>query len=197
MRVILAAAATLAVIMVSGCDINTGPARTARVECHCAGTPPAGMRDSTASAPPAETYHHRWHREPHHAAGYASWHGGSHAHYWRREYAELSVATYDYRSTSHSYYLNGGESGGTPDASAYAYAGAYGGGSAYAGAGTQDGGYSDRHGDGYRPVPHGWVDGYGRAHDGGDAGAPVQVDGPHRRDPWHGYDVDCPDDARH
>jgi hypothetical protein len=211
MRVILTAAAALAVIMVSGCDINTGPAKTAKVECNCAGTPPAGMRPSTAYAPPAEPYHHRWHRE-HHGTGTASWHGGgSHSYYWRREYAELSVATYDYHSTSHSYYMSGGDGGGSSGASAYAYAGAYSGGSAYAGAGAHGGdsydhhgdGHYDRHGDGYHAVPHGWVDGYGRGHDGGDAytGDPAHYethgDGPHRGDPWHGYDIDCPDDALH
>jgi hypothetical protein len=185
MRILLAAAATLAVVTVSGCDINTGPARQAKVECNCTGPAqmPAGMRPSTAyPPPPAEPYHHRWHRVSHDGYGTARWTGG-HNYYWRREYAETSVVTYDYHSTSHSYYTDGS------------------GGDAYAGGGSYTGG--DAHGGGYHVVAHGWVDGYGRAHDGGEAYTDAPVHGEthtsdhHRGDTWHGYDVDCPNDEYH
>jgi hypothetical protein len=192
MRVILAAAAALAAITVSGCDINTGPPKTAKVECNCTApaAPPAGMRGS--EPPPAEPYHHHSYRRPH-ESGYASWHGG-HSHYWRREYAETSVFTYDYHSGSSTYYA-GSHGGGSSGASAYAYAEAGG----YAGAGAYAGGGA--HGGGYRVVDRGWVDGYGRGHDGGaPAGAPAHYE-THgdrgRLHPWHGYDADCPDDPRH
>lgn len=175
MRVILAAAAALALFTVSGCDINTGPPKTAKVECNCATpAPPAGMRPSTAYAPPETPYRYRAHR---HGYGIARWSG--HSYYWRREYSEISVATYDYHSDSHSYTMAGG--GGSYGASAYAAAGAYAG--------------------GYHAVDHGWVDGYGRGHDGGaTAGTPVHYEtngrSGGRGDVWHGYDVDCPDGAR-
>jgi hypothetical protein len=193
MRVILAAAAALVAITVSGCDINTGPPKTAKVECNCAvpAAPPAEMRGSEAYPPPAAPYRYHGHRRPH-GTFYAGWHDG-HSHYWRREYAETSVFTYDYHSgsSSSSYYAGGGGSSG---ASAYAYAGAHAGGGAYAGGGAHGG-------DGYHVVDHGWVDGYGRGHDGGaTAGEPVHYEthGDHGRlHPWHGYDADCPDDHAH
>jgi len=165
MRVILAAAAALAALTVSGCDINTGP-KTAPVACNCAtpAPPPTGMRGSDDTTPPATAHHHR------HAHRYATSYGGGHAYYWRREYSEVSVQTYDYHSDSHSYAMGGGdEGGGSAGASAYASSGGA------------------------------WVDGYGRGHGGATAGTAVSGGDEHGRlKPWHGYDVDCPDKpARH
>lgn len=180
MRVILAAAAALAAMTVSGCDINTGPPKTAKVECNCAApaAPPEGMRPGTAYAPPVTHGHYRGYRHPH-EYGTAHWSG--HSHYWRREYSEVSVATYDYHSDSHSYTMGGG--GGSSGVSAYAYAAA-------------GGGYA---GGGYHAVDGGFVDGYGRGH-GATVGEPVHFethpDGHGRGDVWHGYDVDCPDPAQ-
>ncbi|MEI9995012.1 MAG: hypothetical protein WDM91_10490 [Rhizomicrobium sp.] len=106
MRVILAAAAALAVLTVSGCDINTGTPRTEKVTCNCAtpapAVPPAGARSGEAPRPQARVHHHRdWRAAP----------GHGYAYRWHREYAEVSVQTYDYHSDSHSYY-QGGERGG-------------------------------------------------------------------------------------
>lgn len=169
MRVILAAAAVLAALTVSSCDINTSP-RQAKVECNCPpAPPPAGMRPATT--PPASSHHHDRHRYAR-SGGYTHWSGG-HSYDWRKEYSEVSVVTYDYRSGSHAYEMEGGSSG----AYAYAESGAYTGSGAYAGA------------------QGGWVDGYGRGHGGATAGAPVHYDshGGARLKPWHGYDADCPD----
>ncbi|HXC54509.1 MAG TPA: hypothetical protein VNU97_04390 [Rhizomicrobium sp.] len=178
MRIILAAAAALAALTVSGCDIDTGPPKTAKVECNCAQPPqsaaalPPDMRGSTAYPPPAR--HYRWH-----GRRYA---GGVHGYYWRREYAELSVSTYDYHSDSHSYYQ--GDRGGSA-ASAYAYAGAaaYAGGASYGGAAVHGG------------------DGFTRVEGGATIGAPTHyethADDRARLHPWHGYDADCPDQDRH
>ena len=191
MRIILVAAA-IAALAVSGCDINTGPPKTAKVECNCAAPAPEGLRPSTAYAPPA--MHDRYRGYAHHS-GYGTARGGGHSHYWRREYSEVSVATYDYHSDSHSYVMGGGDSSGV-SAYAYAAAGGYGGGGAYAGGSEHGGG-------GYHVVDHGWVDGYGRGHDGGGAttGTPVHFEthsGGHGRGAvWHGYDVDCPDKPTH
>ncbi len=208
MRVILVTAAALAALTLSGCDINTTP-KTAKVECNCAAppAPPAGMRGGDYNPPPAEPYreHHRWHGGSHH--GYARWHGGEggHSYYWRREYSEMSVFTYDYHSDSHSYETGGGHGGGGASAYAYAAAGAYAGGGAYAGAGAHTGGgaYAGdaaHGGDGYHVVDHGWVDGYGRGHGGGaytsdPAHYETAPDDHARRSVWHGYDEDCPDPA--
>ncbi len=191
MRVILAAAAALAAMTVSGCDINTGPPKTAQAACNCTMPPPAGMRGSEAYPPPAQHDRYRGYRRPH-GSSYAGWHGG-HSHDWRREYAETSVFTYDYHSGSSSYDM-GSHGGGGASASAYAYAGA----GAYASGGAGGGVHG---GDGYHVVDRGWVDGYGRGHDGGaTAGEPVHYethDDHGRLHPWHGYDADCPDDHRH
>ena len=178
MRVILATAAALIAVTLSGCDINTGPPKTAKVECNCAApvaAPPAGISGGgTTYAPPPER-HYRWHRHPH---SYAHWSG--HSYYWRREYSEVSVQTYDYHSTSTSTYTDGGT---------------YGGGDAYAS--------GEVYGDGgYHTADRGWIDGYGRSHDGGaTTGEPVHYEthggGHSRGDVWHGYDVDCPDPAQH
>jgi hypothetical protein len=67
MRIVFAAAAALAVFSAAGCDINTGPAREAKVDCHCAAVAPpaAPVADTTPAAP---THRHRWYR---HADGYA------------------------------------------------------------------------------------------------------------------------------
>jgi len=178
-RIFLAAAAALAVFTVSGCDINTGAQKPAQSTCNCAGTPPQ------ASVPPAPSetatppgYHRHHHGYGRHYA-YGGHDGGAHAYYWRRSYSEISVQTYDYHSSSSAYVM--GEDGD-----------------------REDHGGTDRHGEGYAGgAVHGeggWVDDYGRHHDGGDATAgegPVHAettgDGA-RLHPWHGYDADCPDD---
>ncbi len=177
MRPILAATAILAVFTVSGCDINTGGGKPASADCHCAAPVAAAPAPvaTTASAAPAE-YHHRYHyRHRGYGARYAGWH--AHGYYWRKEYSEISVATYDYHGGSHSYYVGGHEGG----ASAYAGAGEHGGGD-------------------YHAVDGGWVDGFGRGH-GGHAGTPVhyeaRADEHDRMKPWHGYDADCPDGDDH
>lgn len=207
MRVILVTAAALAALTLSGCDINTTP-KTAKVECNCTppAPPPVATHDDDYGPPPPDHDHYRdryrGHGGSHH--GYARWHGGGHSHYWRREYSEMSVFTYDYHSDSHSYETGGGHGGGGASAYAYAAAGAYAGGGAYAGAGAHTGGglYAGGGGDGYHVVEHGWVDGYGRSH-GGDAytGDPAHYetapDDRGRRSVWHGYDEDCPDPAGH
>jgi hypothetical protein len=188
MRVMWTAAAALVALCVSGCDINTTP-KSAKVECNCT-TSPDGMRGSDADAPPPPPYRHR-----HDHGGYARYHDhydhGGHGHYWRREYSEVSVFTYDYHSDSHGYTMGGGANGG---AAAYAYAGASGGG-AYAGAGASAGGGA---------VTGGgvWVDGHGRSHGGSaTAGEPAHYEPPAddhaRQKPWRGYDADCPDKPAH
>jgi hypothetical protein len=181
-RILLAAAAALAVFTVSGCDINTGAQKPAQSTCNCAGTPPQ------ASVPPAPSepytppeYHRRHHTHGWHDA-YSGHDGGAHSYYWRRSYSEIAVQTYDYRSSSSSYVI--GEDGDRHDHGGYDHHG-YRHGEGYAGGAV--------HGEG------GWVDGYGRHHDGGEAsvGEPAHEetngDGA-RLHPWHGYDADCPDD---
>jgi len=180
---ILAATAILAVFTVSGCDINTGGGKPASVDCHCAvpvAAAPAAAPIATASAPPVE-YHHRYHYRH---RGYGARYAGVHGYYWRREYSEISVATYDYHSDSHSYYVGGHEGGG---ASAYAYA--------YAGGGASAGAHADGE---YHVAEGGWIDGFGRGHGGrATTGTPVHYEEPSnehdRMRPWHGYDADCPD----
>jgi hypothetical protein len=170
MRVILAAAAALAAVTVSGCDLHSGPAKPAQVTCNCTApaTPPAGMRGSTAYAPPPAAP--RRHRGYHHEYDIARWSGG-HSHVWRREYAEVSVVTYDYHSGSRSYDTDAG-------------------GGAYTGDAVHGG-------DGYHGAAHGWVDGYGRGHGGGESVRDdTPADGRGRRDPWRGYDALCPDRER-
>ncbi|MEJ0024493.1 MAG: hypothetical protein WDN01_00580 [Rhizomicrobium sp.] len=166
MRIFLAAAATLAVFTVAGCDVNTGTPKDAKVGCNCTpppvATPPAPTAGEPDYAPPP-THRHRWHRRR-----YA--YDGVHGYAWRREYSEISVATYDYRSDSHSY-ITGGHT--------------YAGGGAYDGGGAVHGG--------------GWVDGYGRAYGGGDDAAHHETAAGDRArlHPWHGYDADCPDNDPH
>ncbi|HEY0300105.1 MAG TPA: hypothetical protein VGC36_02160 [Rhizomicrobium sp.] len=205
MRFILAAG--LIALSVGGCDINTTP-KTAKVDCNCTVPPAPPPPDSDAYAPPPQDrgYRHREHWHGHHG------HGGR-AHYGRREYAEMSVFTYDYHSRSTSY-TTGGHGGGSGGVSVYAYAAA--GAGAYAGAGAHAGGYAGdaaHGGDGFHVVERGWRDGYGRLHDGGastgdpahyetgdaTAGDPHETGGDERGrlHPWHGYDADCPDPAHH
>src|SRR5258707_13857466 len=142
MRAILTACAALAALSLTSCDINTGTPKTAQVDCHCATPPPVAgtpdMRGSTGYEPPPVRHRRRYHGYAY--AGHGSYNG--HSHYWRREDSELSVATYDYHSDSHSYVM--GDSGG-----AYAE----GGGGAYVGG----------------AVHGGWVDGYGPGHGGATA----------------------------
>jgi len=108
-----------------------------------------------------------------HGHGYHGGYEGHGGYYWRREYSELPVYTYDYHSTSTSSTYVGGSSG------TYAETGG-----------------------GYHVVPHGWVDGYGVMHTGGGAyaGVPAHYEtGGRDRDrmsSWHGYDAYCPDDDR-
>ena len=86
MRIILAAAAALAVLTVSGCDINTAPSKPAKVTCNCASPPPAAVPPSSDTPVPPPEHHYRHH--------YGYGHGGyrmPHGYRWRREYAELSV----------------------------------------------------------------------------------------------------------
>lgn len=195
MRVILALTGAVVALALSGCDINTSGQKQAN--CNCATTPPAAppvavtppdTRGSTAYMPSDEDvdtgghrYRHRTYGSGghHRPRGYA-YNGGHHGYYWRREYSEISVATYDYHSGSSSSYF--GYTGG----------GSYHGGGEYHGHGE--------HGDdGYRPVDGGWIDGYGRGH-GGHTGDAVHYEtgGDDGRDHvWHGYDADCPDDPHH
>ena len=172
MRMVLAAAAALAVFTVAGCDINTGTPKETKVGCNCT-TPPAATPAPPAGEPYYEPphHHHRWYGH----GTTRSYGGGVHGYAWRREYSEFSVQTYDYHSDSHSYVM-GGE-----DSSAYAGGSTYAGGGAYAGGGV--------HG--------GWVDGYGRGHGGATAGDAAHYETATadraRLAPWRGYDIDCPD----
>jgi hypothetical protein len=176
MRVILALASATVALSLSGCDIRGGDQKPATA-CNCATppaaatttTPPPDMRGSTAYMPPA--IHHRRHYRP---RGYAYGSGHHGTYYWRKEYSEVSVAMYDYHSGSTSSYF-GGESYGGDD-----YHGGHGGG-------------------GYHGAAHGWIDGYGRGHDGyvGDAVHHESGADDGRDRPWHGYDADCPDDPHH
>ena len=175
MRMVLAAAAALAVFTVAGCDINTGTPKETKVGCNCT-TPPAATPAPPASEPyyaPPAPRHHRWHGH-----GYARTYGGVHGYAWRRDYSEISVETYDYRSDSHSYVT-----GESSDSGTYSGAGAYAGGGA---GGSEHGG---------------WVDGYGRGHGGATAGDAVHDDRAivdrARMAPWRGYDIDCPDNDPH
>lgn len=159
MRIAKISAAALAVIAVAGCDINTGPAKPAQTTCNCtppqpAVAPPAYGEPSYS--PPPHRGRHRAHRS----------YGGAHGYAWRREYAELSVETYDYHSTSTVTVV--GDSGG--------YAG---GGYAYEGHGGAASGT--------------WTDGYGRVHSGAPVHRDAAVDRA-RAAVWRGYDADCPDD---
>ncbi|MBS0471060.1 MAG: hypothetical protein JSR60_08320 [Proteobacteria bacterium] len=151
MRVLWTAAVALIALTVSSCDINTTP-KTAKVECNCAA--PAVPGPSAYTPPPAAPHrsHHR---------GYA--HATGHGHYWRREYSEISVFTYDYHSDSSGYAAGG--SGHANGNTGYAT-----GGGAAAGV---------------------WVDGYGRRH--GTGGTVPPADDRARMAPWHGYDATCPD----
>ncbi len=128
MRMVLAAAAALAVFTVAGCDINTGTPKETKVGCNCT-TPPAATPAPPAAepydAPPPAPHRYRWHRH-----FYAPVYDSVHGYAWRREYSEISVETYDYHSDSHSYVM--GE-------------GAYAGGDAYAG-GAEHGGWTDAYG---------------------------------------------------
>lgn len=182
MRVILALAGAAVALSLSGCDINTNGQKQAN--CNCAATPaappvaattPPDMRGSTAFMPPeARPYSHR-HRTRERGYAYGGGHHGY--YYWRKEYSEISVATYDYHSGSTSTYF---------------------GGDAYHGGGDYRGGHGER-GDGYRGAEYGWIDGYGRGH-GAHVGDAVHYDGgtaDGRDHPWHGYDADCPDDPHH
>jgi hypothetical protein len=157
MRIARFVAGALAVFALAGCDINTGPAKPAQTGCNCTTPPPPAppAYEPPAYEPPVPHTHWRYHTRRY---------AGAHGYAWRREYAELSVETYDYRSSSRSYVTDEG---------------AYAGGS-YAGGAV--------HG-------AGWVDGYGRAHGGGDAGVPVHsnVADRARAAVWRGYDIDCPD----
>lgn len=153
MRMVLAAAAGLAALALTSCDINTGATRKA--DCNCTPAP------ATAPVPPAQTASYApppEHRRHHRSYAY----GGARSYVWRREYSEVSVETYDYHSDSRSYAM-GGES--------YSRSG---------GERIVDGGAHEGRGD---DRPH------------GDAGTPVHYEtaGHSRMDPWHGYDVDCPD----
>jgi hypothetical protein len=178
-RILLAAAAALAVFTVAGCDINTGAPKPAQSTCNCGGAQPPPQ----ASVPPApESYappEHRHHAQSRHYADRGH-DRGAHSYYWRRSYSEVAVQTYDYHSDSSSTVI--GDDGDRRD---YHHEG-HEGGDANAGA---------EHGEG-------WVDGYGRRHDGGEAsiGEPVHDNGRGdgaRLHPWHGYDADCPDDDSH
>lgn len=157
MRMLLAAAAGLAALALTSCDINTGATRKA--DCNCTPAPvtaPVPPAQTASYAPPAG---HRRHRR-----SYA--YGGARGYAWRREYSEVSVETYDYHSDSSSYVM-GGES--------------------YGGSGGERIAHGDAHGD--------RTDGFDRTHS--DAGtARYETAGRQRMDPWHGYDVDCPDQRR-
>jgi hypothetical protein len=163
-RAVLAMAGVLTLAL-SSCDLNTG-APAARVGCNCpvaaapAPVPLPDMRGSTAYAPAAVRHHVRHGR----AYGYA-WSG--HSYYWRREYAEVSVQTYDYHSDSHAYYV-GGSGGGS----------------------AGGGGYASHDGDDHH---EGWQDGHGRWHATGSAAHGEIADAGARLKPWHGYDANCPD----
>jgi hypothetical protein len=196
MRVILAVAGAAVALSLSGCDMRGGDQKPAKVDCNCtttpppaqATTPPPDMRGSTAYVPPEEhrTYHHHSYR-PRGADG------GHHGYYtWRKEYSEISVATYDYHSGSTSTYTGGGSYDG---GDAY-----HGGGDYHGGHGEHDGGgYHGGHDGGYHDADRGWIDGYGRGHGGytGDAVHYESGTDDGRGHVWHGYDADCPDDPHH
>ncbi len=98
MRGIVTACAALAALSLTGCDINTGAPKTVQADCHCtnlpAAAPPVTSGDTDYEPRPAHRHSHRH--------GYAD-SGSAHSYSWRREYSEVSVATYDYRSDSRSY----------------------------------------------------------------------------------------------
>ncbi len=171
MRAILTACAALAALSLASCDINTGTPNNAQAGCHCTAPPPAPVPPAagteTAYAPPPPA-HHRHHGGVYAYGGHGRYSGHG-SYYWRREFSEVSVQTYEYHSDSRSYASDG----------AYAGSGTYGEGGATAG--------DSVHGEG-------WVDGYGRAHGGATAGSAVHYehDG-RRRSVWHGYNEDCPD----
>jgi len=163
MRMVLAAAAALAVFTVAGCDINSGTPKDAKVGCNCV-PPPAAAPAPPAAAPAYAPPRHRWHR-----LAYAD--DGVHGYAWRREYSEISVATYDYRSDSHSYVMgDSADSGG-----------------GYAAGRAGHGGWVDRYG-----RAHGGAS-TGDAVHGDDTRTAYRA----RMAPWRGYDIDCPDDDRH
>jgi hypothetical protein len=191
-RILLAAAAALAVFTVGGCDITTGPQKPAQSACNCNGTQPT--QQTTTPPAPSEPYappqHDRRHREHgwHYAYDRQHENGGAHQYYWRRAYSEIAVQTYDYHSDSSSYVTgDDGDHRGVGDGHRrFHHDEHYDGGGAYAGGGV--------HGEG-------WIDGYGRHRDGGGASAGAPVHGEGRGDearlhPWHGYDIDCPDNER-
>ncbi|MEJ1970206.1 MAG: hypothetical protein WDN03_16490 [Rhizomicrobium sp.] len=170
MRALLTVMAAAVALTLSGCDYNNQAQKPA--SCNCAATPPP-VAAATPAPPPAGTddtpppEHHRA-RYHGHGGGYGMARRPS--HFWRREYSELSVATYDYRSGSTSTYAGGRD------------------------AHDDHGG-----GDGFHPAGDGWTDFYGRRHANGAAAIVYDTSGDaHRDHPWHGYDADCPDgDAHH
>jgi hypothetical protein len=166
MRAIGIALAMLGVCAIGACDINTGGSKSDKVACNCTAPPPAPPAAPPVVVPPEPRVHHVSHHDGWHDYAAHTGHGRAHAYYWRREYAEISVQTYDYRSDSHSYVM--GES------DAYAGGGAYGGG---------------HHGGGHRG--HG-----GEATTGEPAFFNPPPDDRARSSVWHGYDEDCPEDER-
>jgi hypothetical protein len=124
MRMIFATAAALAVLTVSGCDMQADASKPVQVACNCH-QPPAAVHAHGGNAPPAS--HYRRHRHEYASdhggrivrdAGHAPhWNGGTHD--WRDAYAERSIVTYDYHSHSQTYY----DDGTTHDAHDDGYAG--------------------------------------------------------------------------
>jgi hypothetical protein len=165
---ILAGAALLA-----GC--NPPPTATQQTACNCHGTVTSanpGAETQRFVPPGGSAQRHRTH--------YAYRH---HDRYAERSYARSTYddESYSYRSTSHVYHEDGGYSGGSAHAYAYASSGGY--------SGSSADGFVDASDHGDR-----WQDGYGRWHSRTALGAKATRT---RLDPYHGYDVDCPNGPRH
>jgi hypothetical protein len=168
-----------AAALIAGCNPPHGA--TQQTACNCHGT-------VTSANPSAETQRfvpmggnvHRHHVRT--AYGYRKHH---HRHaersYVRSYYDEESYA---YRSTSHVYHEDGDMDSGSGHA--YAYASNGGG---YASGGATADGFVDASDRGDR-----WQDGYGRWHSRSALGAKATRT---RLDPYHGYDIDCPNGPHH
>lgn len=200
-RFLVLAAALAACGALAGC--NPPAKQQVAAPCNCQGnvTPSNPVAENQRFVPPGGgeeqqytgTHRHRSaHRYTHdYASGYGE-HYGYHSGYRHRsrhsfhhgyqgsdeDYARywssmrVAVSSYDYRSTSRVHRSSGTSSG-------YVSGGAYSSGD-YVG----------------EPAHYesGWEDGYGRTHGGTHLSRGAYAA---RMDPWHGYDVDCPDGDHH
>jgi hypothetical protein len=181
-RLVILAAALPACGLVAGCN---PPVKQISAPCNCQGyvTPANPVAENPRFIPPdggEEHYAHARHnRSAHrHAGFYREHHGYRHgfegsdeayARYWSS--TRVAISSYDYRSTSRVY--SAGYSNGTLSGGGYA-----------------PGGFVDA----AEHHESAWQDGYGRMH----GGAHLSLGEFHTRmDPWHGYDIDCPDGNHH